>query len=58
MSSIPLLIGSLYTFVPVALYSALMILRTHLEDRTLHEDLEGYTEYAERVRHRLLPWVW
>lgn len=58
MSAVPLIVGSLYAFVPVALYGALMILRTHLEDRTLHEELAGYPEYAERVRHRLLPGVW
>jgi protein-S-isoprenylcysteine O-methyltransferase Ste14 len=58
MSSIPLIIGSLYTFVPVALYSTLMILRTYLEDRTLHEELTGYTEYAKKVRYRLFPGVW
>jgi protein-S-isoprenylcysteine O-methyltransferase Ste14 len=58
MSSIPLIIGSLYTFVPVALYSTLMIRRTYLEDRTLHEELTGYTEYAKKVRYRLFPGVW
>ena len=58
MSSIPLMIGSFYTFVPVALYSALMILRTYLEDRTLQVELAGYAEYAEKVRYRLLPGVW
>jgi protein-S-isoprenylcysteine O-methyltransferase Ste14 len=55
---IPLVIGSLYTFVPVALYSALMILRTHLEDRTLQDELAGYVEYVEKVRYRLFPGVW
>jgi protein-S-isoprenylcysteine O-methyltransferase Ste14 len=58
MSAVPLIVGSLYAFLPVALYSALMILRTHLEDRTLHEELAGYPKYAEMVRHRLLPGVW
>lgn len=58
MSAIPLIVGSLYAFVPVALYGALMVLRTHLEDRTLHEELAGYPEYAERVRYRLLPGIW
>jgi protein-S-isoprenylcysteine O-methyltransferase Ste14 len=58
MSSLPLIIGSLYTFVPVALYSALMMLRTYLEDRTLHEELVGYADYAEKVRYRLFPGVW
>jgi protein-S-isoprenylcysteine O-methyltransferase Ste14 len=58
MSSIPLVIGSLYTFVPVALYSALMILRTHLEDRTLQDELAGYADYAGKVKYRLFPGVW
>jgi protein-S-isoprenylcysteine O-methyltransferase Ste14 len=58
MSSIPLVIGSLLTFVPATLYSALMILRTQLEDRTLQEELVGYAEYAEKVRYRLFPEVW
>ena len=58
MLAVPLIVGSLYAFVPVALYSALMILRTHLEDRTLHEELVGYTDYAEKVRYKLFPGVW
>ncbi len=58
MLAVPLIVGSLYAFVPVALYSVLMILRTHLEDRTLHEELVGYTDYAEKVRYKLFPGVW
>jgi protein-S-isoprenylcysteine O-methyltransferase Ste14 len=29
-----------------------------MEDRTLRAELEGYEEYARRVRHRLIPGVW
>jgi len=58
MSSIPLIIGSLYAFIPLTLYGALMFLRTYLEDKTLQEELPGYAEYAERVKFRLLPGVW
>ncbi len=58
MSSIPLILGSLYAFVPLALYGVMMVLRTYLEDKTLREELPGYAEYAERVRFRLIPWVW
>ena len=58
MSSIPLIIGSLYTFIPVMVYTALMTLRTHLEDRTLLDELPGYSEYAKRVRYRLIPLIW
>jgi protein-S-isoprenylcysteine O-methyltransferase Ste14 len=42
----------------VLLYSVLMVLRTQLEDRTLQGELEGYAEYARRVRYRLLPGFW
>jgi protein-S-isoprenylcysteine O-methyltransferase Ste14 len=29
-----------------------------LEDRTLQEELEGYSEYVRRVRYRLIPGLW
>lgn len=58
MSSIPLIIGSLYTLIPVMIYGAMIVLRTHLEDRTLRDELPGYSEYAERVKYRLVPWIW
>jgi protein-S-isoprenylcysteine O-methyltransferase Ste14 len=32
--------------------------RTALEDRTLRQELEGYAEYARRVRFRLIPGIW
>jgi protein-S-isoprenylcysteine O-methyltransferase Ste14 len=54
----PVLLGALWSFIPVALVSALYIVRTALEDRTLQNELPGYKEYAERVRYRLLPGVW
>jgi protein-S-isoprenylcysteine O-methyltransferase Ste14 len=57
-ASVPLVVGSFYAFFPVLLYGAMMVLRTQLEDRTLQGELEGYAEYARRVRYRLLPGVW
>jgi len=36
----------------------LYVVRTALEDTMLHKELGGYAEYAEKVRHRLLPGVW
>jgi len=58
VASIPLILGSLYAFLPSALYAVLMSLRTHMEDKTLHEELPGYAEYAERVRYKLFPGIW
>lgn len=57
-SSIPLIIGSLYTFIPVGIYILLIVVRALLEDRTLHRELNGYPEYAKKVRYKLLPWLW
>ena len=56
--SAPLLLGSRWAFVPALLSAAALVVRTALEDRTLHDELEGYAEYSERVRYRLLPGVW
>lgn len=53
--SVPLIIGSVFTFIPVGIYVLSMAIRALLEDRTLHGELEGYSEYARKVRHRLLP---
>jgi protein-S-isoprenylcysteine O-methyltransferase Ste14 len=58
MISIPLLLGSLWGLVPGALIGALFTIRTAMEDRTLQQELPGYSEYADRVRYRLLPWIW
>ena len=57
-SSIPLIMGSAFTFIPVAFYWVLMIIRTWLEDKTLQKDLEGYSEYANQTRFRLFPGIW
>jgi protein-S-isoprenylcysteine O-methyltransferase Ste14 len=46
---------SLIALVPVAI---LILRRTTLEDRLLRKSLEGYANYSERVRYRLVPGVW
>jgi len=54
----PFLLDSSWAFVPTALLMIVLIVRTRLEDRFLHANLDGYREFASRVRYRLLPWVW
>lgn len=56
--SIPLIIGSVFTFIPVGIYVILFIISTSLEDRTLHKELDGYSEYAKQVKHKLFPGIW
>ena len=54
----PFLFGSRWALIPAILASAVLVVRTALEDKTLLAELPGYKEYAERVRYRLLPGIW
>lgn len=53
-----LLLGSLWAAVPAVFMALWIVVRTALEDRTLHQELPGYREYALRVRFRLVPGIW
>ena len=56
--SIPLMIGSFFTLIPVGIYIILLITRTWLEDTTLKKELQGYSEYTKMTRYRLLSGIW
>lgn len=56
--AIPLVLSSWWTFIPALLTSALIILRTGLEDKTLQNELPGYRAYAANTQYRLFPGVW
>jgi protein-S-isoprenylcysteine O-methyltransferase Ste14 len=58
MFAVSLLLGSLWALIPAALYALAFIIRTALEDKTLQAELDGYKDYAQRTRYRLLPGVW
>lgn len=53
-----LILGSLWGLIPVGSVVFLLIIRTYLEDTTLQEELQGYSDYTVKVRYRLLPGVW
>ena len=54
----PIMLGSLWALIPGGLAALLFVVRTALEDKTLLEELDGYTEYAQQTRYRLLPGIW
>ena len=54
----PFLLDSLWALLPALFLAIILIIRTRLEDQTLQAELPGYCDYAQRVRHRLLPAVW
>lgn len=56
--SVSLMLGSLWDLVPCSIFVLIMLLRTFLEDRTLKNELPGYTEYSKKVKYRLIPKIW
>jgi len=47
-------LGSWLAMLPALGFVGLFIRRIRLEDRLLRQDLEGYAEYAQKVRYRLV----
>jgi protein-S-isoprenylcysteine O-methyltransferase Ste14 len=58
MVGAPLLLGSWLGLLAAVLFIVLIGVIAVLEERTLKAELEGYAEYASRVRYRLVPRVW
>lgn len=56
--AIPLVLGSWISFLPMLLYPVIIIRRIHGEEALLEEGLPGYREYKQKVRWRLLPYIW
>lgn len=54
----PFLLDSWWIFLPVVYMVITLFIRTYLEDNTLQEELPGYSDYAKKVRYRLIPWIW
>jgi protein-S-isoprenylcysteine O-methyltransferase Ste14 len=53
-----LALNSVWTLIPATVASIIALIRTALEDQTLMEELPGYRDYAQRVRYRLIPWIY
>lgn len=56
--AMPIALGSRWGLIPAATMVVLLLARTALEDRTLHQELTGYQDYAEKTRYRLIPGIW
>jgi protein-S-isoprenylcysteine O-methyltransferase Ste14 len=55
---VPLILGSLWAMIPAVATGILFTIRTILEDRTLYLELEGYKEFSEKTRYKLIPGIW
>ncbi len=54
----PLMLGSLFSFFIMLLYLPLIVKRIRNEEAVLEEGLEGYSKYKQRVKYRILPFIW
>ena len=56
--SVPLVLGSLYSFAIFLIYPFLIAKRIKNEEALLQASLSGYTDYMQKVKYRLIPFVW
>ena len=56
--SMPLVLGSVISFVIMLAYIPILAKRIRNEEQVLERGLEGYADYKKRVRYRVIPFVW
>ncbi len=56
--SMPLVLGSVYAFVIFLAYPFIISKRLKHEEELLERELEGYKEYKQKVKYRLIPFIW
>ena len=56
--SMPLVLGSVYSFAVFLAYPLLIAFRIKGEEKLLEQELDGYKEYKQKVKYRLIPFIW
>lgn len=56
--SMPLILGSLISFIIFLVYPFIIVKRILNEEKVLDDKLKGYKEYKKKVRYRLIPFIW
>jgi len=56
--SMPLVLGSIYSFLVFLAYPFIIAKRIEGEEKFLERELAGYYEYKQKVKYRLLPFIW
>lgn len=55
---IPLVLGSWYALIAFACYPAIIVVRLKDEEALLTRELPGYAEYKQKVKYRIIPFIW
>ncbi len=56
--SMPIILGSIVSFLIMLLYIPIIAKRIRNEEKVLEEGLDGYKLYKEKVKYRIIPFVW
>ena len=56
--SMPLVLGSVVSFVIMLVYIPIIAKRIRNEEQVLEEGLEGYSDYKKRVKYKVIPLIW
>ena len=56
--AMPLVLGSWYALIPMAFYPVIIAVRLLNEEKLLTRELPGYEAYKQKVKYRLIPFVW
>jgi protein-S-isoprenylcysteine O-methyltransferase Ste14 len=56
--SMPIVLGSLWSLLIFMAYPFIIAARLKDEEKFLEEELDGYREYKEKVKYRLIPFIW
>ena len=56
--SMPLVLGSVYSFIIFLVYPFIIAKRIKHEEEFLEKELNGYKEYKQKVKYRLIPFIW
>ena len=56
--SMPLVLVSPWSFAIMLIYIPIIALRIRNEEQVLERELKGYTEYKQRVRYKVIPFIW
>ena len=55
---IPIILGSWYALIVFAFYPAIIVVRLKDEEELLTRELPGYAAYKQKVKYRMIPFVW
>jgi len=56
--SMPLVLGSVWSFLIFLLYPIIIAVRIKNEEKFLEKELDGYAEYKKKVKYRLILFIW